>query len=539
MKHVFIKLVLFILMLILFQACEKDDAAIEGENSTEIQEVLSKTLNLEDIPNFEKVKKRIQKLDKDLNSDTNSLLKNLDSDEVQILTDDIIYMTYAETHTYTFKLLRTNPQYFIENIVLHYNVKTYSYDEYLVQYDVDEQEFLQISEGSSLSEDVDVLITELKDGTVNSLLGKSSCFMVCETVSVNCTAGGDHSLGDPDCCAITGECNSNQGASTFQSCGPICLDTGGPSPDNPRIDDGGGTGGGGSTPGDDNILTNPNPNTPCETGNGTIGLTGSDGCITTVDEIERSNLLTSIGGRLSITERNWVNNQAPLDQIIQINHFIDGLSWNETSEGKDFAVEVVNALIENPEADFDINNYPGKNDGMQFEWWLNDNFVDNNFSFDLDDEGLGDLTKEEKFLVIIFPAQALIIRSNKEPAETETVNRFGFNSRNDKSDAFRHAFFNAMNSNDAGDTVSRLFSTAHESEVPANLILEVQMDLHNNNVGHIIGDNASFFVSDNDLSNSVYSELLAGNLFYLSPLDDIIPPNFGINASTQLTPTNQ
>lgn len=65
------------------------------------------------------------------------------------------------------------------------------------------------------------------------------------------------------------------------------------------------------------------------------------------------------------------------------------------------------------------------------------------------------------------------------------------------------------------------------------------MDLHNNNFGHTIGDEASFFVSDQELSNSVYSELLAGSLFYLSPLGPVIPPNFGINSSTQLTPTNQ
>ncbi|WP_299126849.1 hypothetical protein [uncultured Winogradskyella sp.] len=188
---------------------------------------------------------------------------------------------------------------------------------------------------------------------------------------------------------------------------------------------------------------------------------------------------------------------------------------------------------------FNLSNYPGKDDGLSFNWWTDENFIINNFSFELDDEGLGDLTEEEKLLVALYPVQALIIRANKEPAETETENRFGFSSRNDKSDAFRHAFFNAMNSNDAGDTVARLFSTAHESEVPANLILEVQMDLHNNDIGHTIGEDASFFVSDQDLSNSVYSQLLAGNLFYLSPLDLVTPPNFGINASTQLTPTNQ
>ena len=184
-------------------------------------------------------------------------------------------------------------------------------------------------------------------------------------------------------------------------------------------------------------------------------------------------------------------------------------------------------------------NWAGMEDGLPNNWWNDEEFVENNFSFNLDDEGISDLTDAEKILIALYPAQALIIRANVNDANTETENRFGFSARNDKSDAFRHAFFNAMNSNDAGDAVARLFSTAHESEVPVNLVLEVQMDLHNNDVGHTIGDDAGFFVSDQELSNSVYLELLAGNLFYLSPLDSVVPPNFGINSNTQLTPTNQ
>ena len=70
-------------------------------------------------------------------------------------------------------------------------------------------------------------------------------------------------------------------------------------------------------------------------------------------------------------------------------------------------------------------------------------------------------------------------------------------------------------------------------------ILEKQMDLFNNNVGHTIGANASFFVPDSSLANSVYQNLLNGSLVYLSPLGPITPPNFGINNSTQITPTNQ
>ena len=209
-----------------------------------------------------------------------------------------------------------------------------------------------------------------------------------------------------------------------------------------------------------------------------------------------------------------------------------------TPEAKAFAKSAITALMEVGIANYSSNDYPGMDDGLPFEWWNDDEFVENNFSFNLAGEGFGDLTTQEKWLVAAFPARALIIYNNKELAETETINRFGNNGRNDKSDAFRHAFFNAMNSNDAGDTVARLFSNAHESEVTSNLILEVQMDLHNNNVGHTIGDDASIFISDQDLSSSVYQSLLNGLLVYLSPLDAVLPPNFGINSSTQIIPTN-
>lgn len=214
-------------------------------------------------------------------------------------------------------------------------------------------------------------------------------------------------------------------------------------------------------------------------------------------------------------------------------------SYNyDYTQAKAFSESAIEALMEVGIANYSSNDYPGMDENLSFEWWLDEEFVENNFSFNLVGEGFGDLTTQEKWLVAAFPARALIIYNNKELAETETMNMFGNNGRNDKSDAFRHAFFNAMNSNDAGDTVARLFSNAHESEVTSNLILEVQMDLHNNNVGHTIGDDASIFVSDQDLSSSVYQSLLNGLLVYLSPLDAVIPPNFGINSSTQITPTN-
>lgn len=248
-------------------------------------------------------------------------------------------------------------------------------------------------------------------------------------------------------------------------------------------------------------------------------------------------------------QSEWLINTATQAQLNSIADYLN--ESNNNFINNIFLIDVIINLINIPSY-FDVNTYPGIDEGLPFEWWLDNQFIESNFSFNTNVEGLGDLTDAEKLLVNLFPLQALIIRENKLPAESETQARFGTNGINDKSDAFRHAYFNAMNSNDAGDTIARLFSNAHESEVSLNLILEKQMDLFNNNVGHIIGDNASFFISDGELSNLVYQKILNGSLNYLFPIN-YNDPNFwdkpqtttpndgdhGITNLTQLIPTNQ
>lgn len=236
----------------------------------------------------------------------------------------------------------------------------------------------------------------------------------------------------------------------------------------------------------------------------------------------------------------WVSKKGNEELIEELKKFIlnNCQDADLCSDTKDFSKEILETLNEDLSTYTELD-YPGKDLGYEFKWWLDSAFVENNFSFELDDEGFGDLTAQEKLLVVVFPAQALLIRANKQPAETETQVKFGGNGRNDKSDAFRHAFFNAMNSNDVGLPIAKLFSDAHESENPPNLILEEQMDLFNNDKGLTIGFYASALVSGQELSNSVYQSLLNGLLVYLSPLSAVIPPNYGINNSTQITPTNQ
>ncbi len=209
-----------------------------------------------------------------------------------------------------------------------------------------------------------------------------------------------------------------------------------------------------------------------------------------------------------------------------------------TEQTQNFMEQALNALMENYE-DYTISDYPGKEINYPFRWWLDNDFVNNNINFNLDSDDPIGINAQEKLLVLFFPLQALTIFQNKEPAMNETINKFDYNGINDKSDAFRHAFFNAMNARDVGLVYSKLFSDAHESDVPENLALEVQMDLHNNSVGIQIGSDSSLFTPNETLSNLVYDELISGNLVYLSPLGSIVPPNYGIISTTSLTPTNQ
>ena len=263
------------------------------------------------------------------------------------------------------------------------------------------------------------------------------------------------------------------------------------------------------------------------------------------EEVETIDVPTTIEinpGQI-LRDRLGIETDSPEDLLLSDNPYIEEAildllsenSWNDDDLA--WVNDLLETLLITGIEDFDEFNYPGIDEGFHFEWWLDKDFINENISFDLLDEGLGDLTAREKVLVVLYPIQALIIKNNKEPATLETVDRFGFNGRNEKSDAFRHAFFNAMNANDAGRRVANLFSDAHESEVPTNLILEKEMDLFNNEVGLDIGDDASIFVSDQELSDQVWDALTDGELRFLDPLGPIVPPNFGIISTTVLIAT--
>ena len=162
------------------------------------------------------------------------------------------------------------------------------------------------------------------------------------------------------------------------------------------------------------------------------------------------------------------------------------------------------------------------------------------FTTDPYDVWKNELNREEKNLILDFPYDAFAIFSNRSNAVEETRSRFepsdGF--RNGIADAFRHAFFNALNTQDVGAFKAKLFSDAHESDNPPNLILEEQMDIFNNTVGQKVEIEIPNS-SQEKVANWVNSKLVEGKLRYLSPLGRVEPPNYGINSQTKLIPTNE
>jgi hypothetical protein len=155
----------------------------------------------------------------------------------------------------------------------------------------------------------------------------------------------------------------------------------------------------------------------------------------------------------------------------------------------------------------------------------------------IDIDGYGNLNDAEKELVKTFPLQAIEIAKNRQRAVDMTIDLFGNNGRNDCSDAFRHAYFQAINTISVGSFVTKKFSDAHESDTPSNLILEKQMDLHNNSLGNYIGDTCNGC----DVSQKIMEALNTGDLYFLSPIN-YSDPNFqntgGITSQTSLVSTS-
>ncbi len=217
-----------------------------------------------------------------------------------------------------------------------------------------------------------------------------------------------------------------------------------------------------------------------------------------------------------------------------------GLWWCESGEYSFVEGTLITSL-----------DYPGKQNGFPWLWWENNTWLDNNISFSSKCPlGWCNLTQAERDFIKTYPISAFSIWLNAGVAKTETRQMFNIPQSdpmppNDKSNAFLHAFWCAMNSFSVGEDKARLFAAAHESGTPAQLQLETTMDFFNNEVGFAIAN------TQNSLfSYHIFQALQNGELRYLKPIDSSDPFFWGgpngqvethgiIPGITNIVPTNQ
>ncbi len=120
------------------------------------------------------------------------------------------------------------------------------------------------------------------------------------------------------------------------------------------------------------------------------------------------------------------------------------------------------------------------------------------------------LNEEERKYVLMNPVRSYVIKECQDDAERETERRFGYNGRNDETDAFRHCMWSGLISKRISHSEAIKFTTMHEMQ-DGNDFAEKSMDLHNNKIGAEIGQNIG---SERSIADECYKALQQGKLKY-------------------------
>ena len=122
-------------------------------------------------------------------------------------------------------------------------------------------------------------------------------------------------------------------------------------------------------------------------------------------------------------------------------------------------------------------------------------------------------TKEELLLVAKYPTQSLKIFNNSSTASNTASSLYKAETLYlGNGDAFRHAYWNALNVKSVGADIAKAFANAHESETPEGN--DKTMDLRNNTVGRNIGRIYSNS-SNATIKNKVIEAVNQGRLYRL------------------------
>ncbi len=571
---------------LLFVSCVQDDAF-----NTEIEPVSHAprfTLQKITSPNL-KANPRLYKTIDELSSSVGSidndltLAKKVYNAEQDFIVDTSIanYIEYGDYHSYTFPVIRPTDNGLTENLLLSLQADG-SYKALLFTYDLTDAEKTLLQNNALVDLEGKVSMQVHDDQWANTILAKTEyelgngvCLDIREEYEMCCS--NTHSSQDvregqtcnceqqPTATYLTvtvGPCSNGGGGGGR---GNTDVNTDGPIPNNHGNIGllGGNVGGGQNTNPNGNInipsgndINNPN-NTQQENSN--CLQTNSNGdCVNNVTaplvliRPSSTQLINLLDLDISTDSEviNWINNPVNVNIVDAI---LNVLEYDEIEEDILFIKEAIENLMS-----FSPSNYPGKEDGLPFYWWNNDDLIENIIQDPY--ETWKKLSAREKQLAKMYPIEALKINKNKTIAFEKTAQYFGNTPQNlnGKADAFRHAFFQAINTQDINQYKAKMFADAHESEVPNRWIKEKQMDLFNNNIGIDLIVSENLYNTDvNTIASMINNLVTEGELVYLSPIDysgyntfnspfwdnsATIEPNdgtHGITPSTILIPTNE
>ena len=276
MRKIIDKLFLFTLFSVLilsFVNCEYEENYPEIEKTTIKQNLKVSKVHFKDFKNNINLLNQLSKI----GNKSNALTKNrivFSNDASFYIDTDFAYYIENENgqHSYTFQINRENPEFLLENLILHQN-DSIGYDLYIAQYAITEHEYQELELGHNPDLSEKITITPV-DGTLidnNSLLNRGDVGGMCLTTTVipgNTCPGPEHHdlediLGGAYCPYFENGSFTVYAEQVIYSYAPCGEEQGGGGPSGSGSDTGSGYNegtGGDVSSNDDSSNNDPNPN---------------------------------------------------------------------------------------------------------------------------------------------------------------------------------------------------------------------------------------------------------------------------------------
>jgi hypothetical protein len=531
LKHLF-KLGILILGISLFNlSCQKDDDI----------NIINKEINGEKSPfKFSEINESQINQNKSLGRKLNSITNNIKQsklanankqiysteDDFYIDTDYATYIENTETnyHSYTFPVFRTVKTNNIENVLLSLQADG-NYKAMLVTYNLTAQERIDLDNGININFNDKVNIYSLEDDAfVNDIFSKILYVDNCVSINYNvipCDGGYSEEHTSRPNSTLGRDCSGTSTQFVSFSVNPACTSGGAGSnntytpPSNPSgYDTSGGHGTGGTFNGSGNHTSMTKPQPWQEVAmciNGAMAQSGG--------QPDNTTLTPEMIAWLQ-TQPKFIT--GPINSNLQAENCSEEAQEQAIEALMDLFIECIdNGNCSSSDCELIVDFEIGCSTLLIFE-----QDYKNRMS-----------VSEKQIFESMSRFNQLGYLANAQKATWKSEELFPNSLTNGKGDAFRHAYWNALNVILLGDNLAESLATAHEDQPPTYTYSykETQMDLFNNEVGR--GKHSWFSDGFSSLTNSILNSITNGELRYLSHLQGGASSGLATFQS-QLIPTN-